>query len=158
VRDRLLGYRKALLDYGLKYDEDLIWVDVYSALHLAQEQLDGRTTSHQRLIRQIARHKPTALFALNPDAARRVISEILAIQAESTLQQKPGQDLELEIVAISHEQPIAYAPYPITIGLQSGETLGSKAAQLLIGRIEGTVSGEAQTIKIPMQIVSANMP
>jgi DNA-binding LacI/PurR family transcriptional regulator len=57
----------------------------------------------------------------------------------------------VEIAAFSYETQLAVPPYCLTHAYQSGEEMGTQAAQLLFGRIQNP-NVAARTVEIPMQL------
>ncbi len=64
VNHRLSGYRQALKEAGIAFDEDLVWLDVYQAFHRPDELLDD-VSARERLRRHLVQYEPDALLTLN---------------------------------------------------------------------------------------------
>ncbi len=157
VWDRLAGYRRALEDHDLSYDEDLIWLDLYSSfrtifLNMASE------TYLKEFRERIGQLKPTALLTINIDIAERIMMDLMAIKTKQLRQVIEGNahparhEIDLEIATFSHKQLAADGGYLTTVVVHNGELLGRRAAELLLGRLNGTVTGKEQRVVVPMDI------
>jgi DNA-binding LacI/PurR family transcriptional regulator len=161
VRDRLGGYRRALEDAGLVYDDDFIWLDVYSSFYPDAGEEHNDPAARRRLHKRLERFKPTALLAVNQDVAERVAYDLMALNAERVRQSAKATGNhaykvhDLEIATISYRRAANYSPYQFTSAIQSGEVLGVEAAELLINRLKQITNAEPQFIKVPMQLVSS---
>ncbi|MBN1451164.1 MAG: GntR family transcriptional regulator [Anaerolineales bacterium] len=157
VWDRLAGYRRALEDHDLSYDEDLVWLDLYSSFRTIFLSVASEAYLKQ-FQQQIEQLNPTALLTINIDIAERVMMDLMTINAEQMRRviednaQPVQYEIDLEIATFSHKQAVADGGYLTTVAVHSGETLGRHAAKLLLGRLNGTVTGEAQHIVVPMDV------
>jgi LacI family transcriptional regulator len=147
VRDRLAGYRAALRDAGAAHDESLVWLDFYRDMVPPGAP---PFPTHAEFVRRITRGHPTAVLALSGEAARRLAQVLLSVA-------RPEEELgtRLEVVAVSHEAPSVFSPYPLTVALQDGEKLGAEAAKLLIERIRDGYDAPRKAIEVNMPIVTA---
>jgi GntR family transcriptional regulator of arabinose operon len=160
VNHRLSGYRQALKDAGIPYDEDLVWLDVYQSFQRPEELL-GDVSARERLRKRLAQYEPDALVTLNDDVLERVTYDLL-ILSHSVLpvtapDRKRSSSFEWrgEIATFSHKAPASRAPYVSLTAVHSGEMLGSEAARLLIARTNRSLSEERQVIMVPMAVVEA---
>jgi GntR family transcriptional regulator of arabinose operon len=160
VNHRLSGYRQALKDAGIPYDEDLVWLDVYQSFQRPEELL-GDVSARERLRKRLAQYEPDALLTLNDDVLERVTYDLL-ILSHSVLpvtapDRKRSSSFEWrgEIATFSHKAPASRAPYVLLTAVHSGEMLGSEAARLLIARTNRSLSEERQVIMVPMAVGEA---
>jgi GntR family transcriptional regulator of arabinose operon len=158
VNHRLSGYRQALKDAGIDYDEDLVWLDVYQTFQ-RPEELHGEVSARERLRKRLAQYEPDALLTLNDDVLERVTYDLL-ILSHSVLpvsapdrKRSPSYDWRGEIATFSHKPPVSHAAYVSLTAVHSGEMLGSEAARLLIARTNRSLSEERQVIMVPMAVV-----
>jgi len=160
VNDRLSGYRRALQEAGLPYDEDLVWLDVYQSFHRPDELL-SEVSARERLRKLLARHEPDALLTLNDDVLERVTYDLLILSHSvlpvSTSDRKRASPIQWtgEIATFSHKRPTPYAPYDSLAAVHSGEMLGAEATRLLIARTNRSMGQERKVIRVPMTIVES---
>jgi GntR family transcriptional regulator, arabinose operon transcriptional repressor len=160
VNDRLSGYRRALKEANLPYDEDLIWLDVYQSFQRPGE-LQSDASAREHLRKLLTRHQPDAILTLNDDVLERVTYDLL-ILSRSVLpvspdrKRTPSIDWNGEIATFSHKPPTPYAPYHSLAAVHSGETLGAEAAKLLIARTNRSLGPERKMIRVPMAIVESD--
>jgi GntR family transcriptional regulator of arabinose operon len=160
INHRLSGYRQALHERGLPYEDNLIWLDVYPAFERSDEVPQDMLAS-ERLRKYLARYKPDALLTLNEDVLERVIYDLLLLRHTSLSasvsgpKQKPPLDWAGEIATFGHKLPTAAIPYHVLTAIHSGEMLGAEATRLVIGRINHTLEESLQAIRVPMSIVTA---
>lgn len=160
INDRLSGYRQALHEQGLPYEDDLIWLDVYPAFERSDEAPQDMLAS-ERLRKYLARYKPDALLTLNEDVLERVIYDLLMLSntslsaSVSGLKNKPPLNWMGEIATFGHKSPAVSIPYHVLTAIHSGEILGAEATRLVIGRINHTLEEALQAIKVPMSIVTS---
>jgi len=160
VNHRLGGYRRALQDAGLPYDEDLIWLDVYQSFHRPEEMLSD-VSARERLRKRLAQFQPDALLTLNDDVLERVTYDLLILShtvlpvSGSDRKRSQPIDWQGEIATFSHKPPAPHAPYRVLAAVHSGERLGSEAARLLIARTNQSPSEDSRVIMVPMAIVES---
>lgn len=153
VRDRLAGYRQALESHDVQYDDDLVWFDLSRTFSSDGEVLGATPAMHELLRRHVANDRPTALLAVNYDVAA-VLSEALPLLGLVDGRGcRPETDHTLVISAISHKLLAPNTPFVSALAMQSGQTLGMRAMELLAGRLDGSVQGEYQHIQLPMEIL-----
>jgi DNA-binding LacI/PurR family transcriptional regulator len=132
VRDRYLGYRKALEEYGIPYDESLVF------------QRDS-TLGYLPYVEYLARsQRPTAVFTSHDHEAVQVIRA--AAQLGIRLPD------ELAIVGFDNVEFSAYLNPALTTIAQSSRDVGLRAADLLISRLEGN-RAPVRHIEIPTNLV-----
>src|SRR2546425_13184954 len=71
VNHRLSGYRRALQEAGMPYDEDLVWLDVYQSFQRPGELLSD-VSAPERLPRGPTPIEPDAPLHLQHDVLQRV--------------------------------------------------------------------------------------
>jgi len=156
VRNRIRGYQKALEAHGLDYDEDLVWLDVYESLD-SDKPVHEEQTSDVQLLRRIEKEAPTAIVAINYDVAEQLMADLAKIKA-GRMQAiidgtgTAGAETTIALAAISHRRFANEDPALVALALQSGETLGARAMELLLGRIQKTIAHPAQAVVVPMEI------
>ncbi len=157
VRNRIRGYQKALEAHGIEYDEDLVWLDVYEALD-SDKPIRMDQPSDRRLLQRIEKDRPTALVAINYDVAEQILSDLSKIKTERMSSVIEGTtmdtsfELNISLAAISNRWFSNEDPSLVALALQSGETLGAQAMELLLGRIKKTVTGPMKSVVVPMEI------
>lgn len=157
VLNRLQGYRLALEERGIAYNEDLFWVDVYASLREHTLPTTDSYTSQAVLRRRLERNAPSAFFVVNREAGTQLLYDLLMINTERmrvALAQGSATSEEYSpALAAIVDQPLNLSlPAGGIVALQSGEALGSEAARLMIGRLSGTIHGGPRAISLPMQI------
>lgn len=157
IRNRMAGYVRAMEAYNL-YDEDLLWLDIYARYDpFDYENSYEALTAH--LHKHLETYQPTGLVAVNHDVADRLAHDLMLINAGRARHaiansHSHNYEIQVEIAAFGHKHPVDYSPYHVAIALQPGEDLGSRATELLIGRLAGRVSDGAQRIRVPVKIVT----
>jgi GntR family transcriptional regulator of arabinose operon len=159
INHRLSGYRRALQEWGLAYNDDLIWLDVYPAFQRSDE-LRQDTSARERLRKYLVRYKPDALLTLNDDVLERVTYDLLILSNPSLSvfadSQKPKSSVNWlgKIATFSYKLPVSYTPYHALTAIHSGEMLGAEATRLVIARMDHTLDETPQLIKVPMSIAT----
>jgi GntR family transcriptional regulator of arabinose operon len=136
VRDRWEGYRKALREYNLPYDETLVYHNVPVPAPEPPNVYDEIVTSPQR---------PDAFFTVNDPTA------LALFQATQRHNIRVPEDLA--IVGFDNESFSALLSTPLTTVVQQRVELGMRAATLLINRIEGQVVGPSRHIELPTNLI-----
>ncbi|HEX9476099.1 MAG TPA: GntR family transcriptional regulator [Candidatus Dormibacteraeota bacterium] len=160
VNDRLSGYRRALQEAGLAYDEDLVWLDVYQAFQRPDELLSD-VSARERLRKLLARLQPDALLTLNDDVLERVTYDLLilsrAVLPVPAADRKRSSSIRWtgDIATFSHKPPTPFSPYLSVAAVHSGEVLGAEATRLLIARTTRSLGEERRVIRVPMTIVES---
>jgi len=142
IRERLIGYRHALKEFDLPYDEDLVWMDLDVAYYLAEDPNEIREATYRRLWKQIARDKVTAVLALNPDIANII------------MQQPAPDEVSLTIATFGYVEPTPFTAYPTVVAVHPSEEIGRVSARLLFDRMSGAVTGAPVTVTVPMKILT----
>jgi len=157
VYNRMRGYQRALEAHGIPYDEELVCLDVYE--DLSPESLDRLQASYINLRERLKQDRPTALLAINNPVAAQMGLDLMRIRAqkmEAIIAGNAGEaddDLPVAVAAISHKYISFDQNTPVALAIQSGEALGERAMELLVGRIQRTLPDGPQLISVPMEIV-----
>ena len=158
VNHRLSGYRRALQEAGMPYDEDLVWLDVYQSFQRPEELLSD-VSARERLRRRLTQFEPDALLTLNDDVLERVTYDLLILSRSvlpvSASDRKRSSSIHWtgEIASFSHKAPAPHSPYQSMAAVHSGELLGAEAARLLDARTTRSLNDKPQVIMVPMTIV-----
>lgn len=159
VRDRIAGYRRALNEANLLYDEQLLWLDLYRSFQPLREERDA-LYSPDRMLALIEEHRPTAFLAINRDMAMRAELDLQRIgvgrlRAHFPPEKSKTQDLfQIDVAAFTHTKSNKGSGLCRFIwAYQSGAQLGFEAARLLAGRLDGTIQGDPRAIILPVEIV-----
>lgn len=151
VRDRLSGYRQALEQHGLTYDEELVWLDLYD-FDQPIWLLNG--DYWRQLHHRLKRHRPTAVVTINDSIANRLVHDLLVIKSShSTGPQsvaEPRLDLALATFCNHSEADRGYLN---AVAVHPFRRLGQASAKLLIERISGAATGPSRQLVVPMEIV-----
>jgi DNA-binding LacI/PurR family transcriptional regulator len=136
VRDRWEGYRKALKEYNLPYDETLIYHNAPVPVPEPPNMYDEIVTSPDR---------PSAIFAVNDSVALELL------KAAQRYKLRVPEDL-----ALVGFDDVSYAEHltpPLTTIAQQRVEVGARAGNLLINRIEGQVVGPPKHIELPTNLI-----
>lgn len=137
VNDRYHGYRRALSDYGINYQDS--WFCSYPASHNDEE---GEINEIRKFLRQESR--PSAILAINDYTAIKISR---AARAESLT--IPD---DLALVGFDDIQQASQLEIPLTTVAQPRYEIGVRAAHLLIDRLKGIKSVLNQVI-LPTSLV-----
>ncbi len=153
IRDRLLGYRRALTEHQLEYNEDLVWMDLDVAFYLMEDPADVQKAMSRRLWKQITREEVTAVLTLNPD-----ITNILTQQADPVGQAYIADVAQgisnFTIATFDYVETQVTTQFPMVVAIHPSDAIGKAAAELLFDRVNGTVTGAPRIVTIPMRIVT----
>ncbi len=162
VRGRLQGYRRALEEAGLLYDEDLICLDVYPDLE--PSSLFNLQSSHLRLMEWLRRDSVTAIIAVNRYVALQMGMDLMRINAQMMRAVIEGGErtgkgrLEIVTAAVS-DRPFDDCETPLAaVAIQSGERLGEQAMQVLLRRLRQGSELPTQHVALPMALVGSPFP
>lgn len=136
-KNRYLGYKKALLDYGLEFDENIVIETPYKVI-------EGRKTT-KRLLEMD--NPPDAIFAIHDYLALGAIQEIKAHDL------KVPEDIC--VVGFSNEPFSSFMELPITSINQSPLEMGKIAAQIFLEEINNNnnVKSEKHVVLTPELII-----
>jgi LacI family transcriptional regulator len=132
--DRVKGYRQALVDAGLKENE-LVYYGSFT-------QQSGYDFTKQAMLQS---PRPTAIFAANNFIL------IGVVKALRELQLKVPEDISV-VGFDDFPESMLVKPF-FTAVLQPAYEMGRLAAELLLKRISGELSGECQKIILPTEII-----
>lgn len=157
VRSRIRGYRRALEEAGLTYDEDAICLDIYG--DLTPTSVYNLHASHLRLLERLQRDTFTAILAVNRYVALQLSMDLMRIRAGKPRLVADGammpipENQEITIAAISNK-PFTHKETSLTaLALQSGESLGERGMELVMRRFAEGADLSTQRVIIPMEIV-----
>jgi len=151
VRERLSGYRRALEEHGLPYDEDLIWSDVPGTFIADGGRLSRSAATDELLRRHLKSDKPTGLLAVNVDVAELLIDALCSDTPCTGRLTRLVSDLAM--ATFSHKMLPVGTPLVAVVAMHSGEKLGAAAAEILVGRLNNTLPAEPQRLHLPMEIL-----
>jgi len=148
ARDRINGYKRALLDNGLLFDQVL----VCNKVKTSTSELDFFNTNKRKsqhdvdVIVEFLKNKerPSAIFAISDLVALAVV------EAASIIGLRIPDDLSL--VGFDDIDIISHLEVPLTTVAQDKYAIGSQATELLINKIEGREKGNKQII-IPTKLI-----
>ncbi len=158
VKNRLAGYRQALADHGITFDDELI-LDIYSR---------PTPETHVKLLQRIEQNKFTAIFSANDPTTELLLFDLnrlnhdrlkemnLRTGSDRSIDDLSSTEIVLDIAMIGDVISPYYRHYISLFARHSGHQLGEAAAKLLIGRIKGEITGPSQTVIVPMDIVELN--
>lgn len=132
---RLAGYRTGLLVAGLRYDEELTSLEpptAEAARSALRKLLDGPDPA-------------TALFCGNNRVTVSVLRELAARQ--------PDRSGWPAVVGFDDFELADLLDPAVTVVAQDPAELGRTAAELLFGRLAGTRTGRAQTVRLPTRLI-----
>jgi LacI family transcriptional regulator len=138
--DRVAGYCRAMLDAGLELDDDLVRYGEYN--YGEYNQVDGNRMAQEVVALD---PRPTAIFAAN---------NFIAFGAMRWLR---GSGLrvpeDISIVAFD-DLPVAWLSDPfMTVVDQPAYEIGRRAAELLLSRLDGTISGPGREVVLPSELI-----
>jgi DNA-binding LacI/PurR family transcriptional regulator len=136
VRDRWEGYRKALLEYNLPYDESLIY-------HKVTNERAAEHISYDDII--LSSKRPSAIFAA---------TDVIALGFLQAAQ-RHGLHIpeDLALVGFDDLSFAAHVSCPLTTVAQQGTEIGIRAGTLLINRIEHQISDTSKHIELPTNLI-----
>lgn len=148
VRDRVEGYRRALLDHGLPFDQSL----VCDSLKTSVSEMEffgtarGNSLHDVEVIAEFLKHeeRPSAIFAVNDLVA------LATLEAASRLGLRIPEDIAL--VGFDDIDIVSHLETPLTTVAQDKYAIGAQAAQLLIDKIEGKEKGNRQIV-VPTKLI-----
>jgi GntR family transcriptional regulator of arabinose operon len=147
VAERLRGYQDAMQDAGLTPLEPWL-AGVAGQEMVAGDALRTYRDASSQEIREIARYleepqRPTAIFAIND------LTAMHALRAASLMGMRVPDDLS--VVGFDDMNIVANLEVPLTTVAQDTLRIGSRAAELLIERIEG-YDGPPRKEVVPIQL------
>ncbi len=131
---RFAGYKEALSDYGVDFDEDLVSRGNY--------KLQGGQRATKKLLE--LENSPTALFSIN------VMSNFGALKAIRQAGFECPYDMSL--VGFDDVPWFDTLRPPLTVVSQNPYEMGRLAGELLFGRLENDKSEKYQTVKLDTEL------
>lgn len=159
VQNRLRGYREALEAHGLDYDEGFVCQSIYEAFDIPSDGLNLQQTAYADILARLHHDGPTAVVAINNYLAEQANIDLMKIQmalmqvAIEENVQDVDPSLNVAVASISHKRLSLNNTYLVALALQLGEMLGERAMDLVLGRIDGTITGPPKSVVVPMDIV-----
>jgi len=132
--ERIMGYKKALVNYGIKVDQNLIKIG------------DSRYDSGYKLMKELLLNSNiTALF---------VVNNLMTIGAIQFLKEKHVKvPDELAIIGFDDYKWASITNPPLSVVKQPSRTIGEKASELLIRRIKKEETGDYKEYRLPTELV-----
>src|SRR5450759_1419622 len=138
--DRVAGYCRAMLDAGLELDDDLVRYGEYN--YGEYNQVDGNRMAQEVLA---ADPRPTAIFAAN---------NFIAFGAMRSLRDAGLRVPEDVSIVAFDDLPVAWLSDPfMTVVDQPAYEIGRRAAELLLSRLDGTISGPGREVILPSELI-----
>ena len=137
VQQRLKGYRRAIEEAGLRYDEELVWLDLYNSVMSRQQVQGGYAT---KLLDKLEKYRPTALLTINDTIANFTIYDLMQMEyaLASSEQSTPIESyFDIEIASFGAEASINHNSLKV-LAVQPTYEMGQRAASLLIDRLKTT--------------------
>jgi LacI family transcriptional regulator len=133
-KERIIGYKKALVNYGIKVDQNLIKIG------------DGRHDSGYKLMKELLLNTNiTALF---------VVNNLMTIGAINFLKEKQIKvPDELAIIGFDDYKWASITNPPLSVVKQPSRRIGEKASELLIRRIKKEETGDYKVYRLPVTLV-----
>lgn len=140
IMDREAGYREALSEAGIEFDEDIA---------RGYEAMRGHRWGYDLALEHCARlaEPVTAVFCVDDFAVERTM------EAAGRLGLEVPNDLS--VAGFFEYQLPESIPIPFTRVVQDKFTIGETAASLVLGRLTGEVTGPARHIEVPAALVPA---
>ncbi|HEX7398121.1 MAG TPA: substrate-binding domain-containing protein, partial [Candidatus Limnocylindrales bacterium] len=134
------GYCRAMLDAGLELDDDLVRYGEYN--YGEYNQVDGNRMAQEVLA---ADPRPTAIFAAN---------NFIAFGAMRSLRDAGFRVPEDVSIVAFDDLPVAWLSDPfMTVVDQPAYEIGRRAAELLLSRLDGTISGPGREVVLPSELI-----
>jgi DNA-binding LacI/PurR family transcriptional regulator len=150
VRDRLAGYKAALEEHGLPYDENLVWTSLTHQTHpLADHGL--QVLSDKRFNDNLSTERPTGLVAANYGVAKFLREKIFKEPLEVDI--PAGYVETIEIATFYDGTQVWEEPYISYLAWQPGEPIGVAAAETMVDRLNKDLQPAPQHIALPIEIV-----
>ena len=132
--ERIMGYKTALVDYGIKIDQNLIKMG------------DGKYDSGYKLMKELLLNSNiTALF---------VVNNLMTIGAIQLLKEKHIKvPDELAIIGFDDYKWASITSPPLSVVKQPSSRIGEKASELLIRRIKKEETGDYKEYRLHTELV-----
>jgi len=133
-KERIIGYKRALVDYGIKVDQNMI--------KIGDNRFDSGYKSTKELL---SNTKITALF---------VVNNLITIGAMQFLKEKQIKvPDELAIVGFDDYKWASITNPPLSVVKQPSPEIGEKASELLIKRIKKEEIGDYKEYRLSTELV-----
>jgi len=158
VQDRLRGYRRALEEHGIAYDERWVGAEMDDVLGVSLDELDQLKKNYSVFLDWMHESAPTAVVAANNYLAERANAALTKIQMAlmqaviDTHVQGVDYQLKVSLTSITHRPLMLDLTPLVALAWQSGEVLGEKAMELLVDRIHGDAPAPPRIVRVPMKI------
>jgi GntR family transcriptional regulator, arabinose operon transcriptional repressor len=146
--DRLAGYRQAVEEQGLGYDEDLVWLDMAGAFPSLQP---GPDISDRLICHLQQADGPSALLTVNDGPAQAIIHVLQTLVAGAAPLADRAARIVIATTSATNFTPSL--PFVSLVAVQHGDVLGSEAAELMVQRLGGAMSPGYQHIVKSMSLV-----
>ncbi len=158
VQDRLRGYRRALEEHGIPYDERWVGAEMDDVLGVSLGELDQLKKNHAVFLDWMHDSGPTAVVAVNNYLAERanaVLAKIQMVLMQAVIDahvQGVDYQLKISLTSITHRPLVLDLTPLVALAWQSGEVLGEKAMELLVERMNRDAPAPPRVVRIPMSI------
>ena len=158
IINRLNGYRRALEENGLSYNEEFVWLDIYKILDQKSQTIGESCHTYLDLRERIDKYDPSAFLGLNNQVVEQVHADLMTINRQRMQKALQGNskeitlDSEIKVSGISFQRILHNDGSVVATAIQDGILMGEKATDLLIQRMSGKTSQMPLSITIPMQI------
>ncbi|NSW50906.1 MAG: GntR family transcriptional regulator [Anaerolineae bacterium] len=141
VIDRLKGFQRAHLEFGIPLDEDMMWFEAYSHLRGGVDLLQDDST--QNLDEHIRRYQPDGIFAINHRVGEKFYFDLMTLHNRQLLSlinplnqaTEPKASYQVGQAGIYDHDLFFQNPYYHGVAMQDGRQLGKAAFDLVLARI-----------------------
>ena len=158
VQDRLRGYRRALEEHEIAYNEQWVGAEMDDVLDVSLDELDYLKKNYAVFLDWMHESGPTAVVAVNNYLAERanaVLTKIQMALMQAVIDahvQGVDYQLKISLTSITH-RPLTLDMTPlVALAWQSGEVLGEKAMELLVERMKRNEPAPPRIVRVPMRI------
>ena len=138
IHDRILGYKKALKDYGIEFNPDLVFS--------INKEKQNRETIFKNIHNFIKKQKPTAIISIHDYLA---INYLLKVCADKNI--KVPKDIS--IVGFDNLEAGKHLSTPLTTVTQYPDKIGANSARLILDKVENETDLIHQ-IYCPVDLIS----
>ena len=152
------GYRRALEEHGLAYDERWVGAEMVDVLGVFLDELDQPKKNYAVFLDWMHESGPTAVVAANNYLAERanaVLTKIQMALMQAVIDahvQDVDYQIKISLASITHRLLTLDLTPLVALAWQSGEELGEKAMELLVERINRDAPAPPRIVRIPMRI------
>jgi len=158
VQDRLRGYRRALEEHEIAYDERWVGAEMDDVLEVSLDESDQLKKNYAVFLDWMHESGPTAVVAANNYLAERanaVLTKIQMALMQAVIDARvQGVDYQLKVslASITHRPLMLDLTPLVALAWQSGEVLGEKAMELLVERMHNDAPAPPRIVRVPMRI------